>query len=110
MSNWGDEIVTHKAKKRGQIDAKVVAGNGKRKPRPWKVVGSWLFKGLEGMPRTYIAHRSADEEDCKKWIEKQSRTWWLSRQDQSERAAEKAKEEAEKRAAKYWIVGPEGRE
>lgn len=102
MSDWNAERALHKAKKLGQIDVKSVSG-GKRKPRPWKVVAK---SSIPGVTKEYTAYQGADEEACRRWIEKQARSWWLTRQDQSPRAISEAQKRAELLAARYRIVPP----
>lgn len=105
MSDWNKERAIHKAKKSGQIDVKPATG-GKRKPRAWKVVAQSV---IPGVLKEYTAYHGVDEEACKRWVEKQARSWWLRRQDQSPRAISDAQQRAEELAARYRIVPPKGR-
>lgn len=105
MSDWNKEKTLHKAKKIGQVDVKPVTG-GNRKPRKWKVVAKSVIPGLL---REYTAYHGVDEEACKRWIEKQARSWWLTRQDQSPRAISAAQQRAEEMAARYRIQPPKDR-
>lgn len=103
MSNWNEEAARHKAMRRGQIDAKVVSGKGKRKPRPWRVMAPPFFAGMGG---DFVAHRAVDKEAAVAWVEKQKRSYYMTRQDQSERASGQAQKVAKSWADRLWIVGP----
>lgn len=109
MSDWSEEQSIYKAKKIGQLDSKPATGGKNRKAKPWKVMARFLMRSTSGKERywEYVAYRGADEAACKAWITKESRSYFVRRQDQSERALMEAKQLAEERAGRYWIVGPE---
>ena len=100
MSDWNEEQAAHKAARRGITPLRPVAPS-KRKPRKWKVMGFLPF-----LKKEYVAHRSATEAEALTWIEKQSRSYPMRRQDQSDRARAEGERLAEERASRYRVVAP----
>ncbi len=105
MSDWNAKRSIYKAKRAGQIEAdRVRGGRGKKKPKPWRVMTRFSF----GACVEFVVHRAESEAAALAWIEKRARSYYISRQDRSERAHRTAQQAAQERAARYWIVGPEG--
>lgn len=108
MSNWDEEKSSYKAAKLGIIEQRPVGGGNRKKvDKPWKIMRQgWAFGGRPPRP-PYVAKRFQTKEEAEAWIEKQARSWYVNRIDQSPRATEIAKSRAIADAKKYWIVGPE---
>ena len=100
MSDWNEEPVRTKDKRRGVIEQSPVKGGRNKQVRQWKVVGPGFFNQGE-----FIWDRAATKEACEAWLAKQARSYYVSRRDtEQQRAA--AQRRAEQRAASYRIVGP----
>lgn len=109
MSNWHEEQAKHKAAKRGITELRPVGNKSKKKvDKPWEVWSKPLT--IAGITRPGAKDRRVDRyatrEQAEAWIEKQRRSWYMTRQDQSAAATECARACAEKWASRYYIKGP----
>lgn len=79
MSDYKEEANKYKAKRIGQIDAKVVAPVGRKPkvPKPWALVYIYNFKGLSSRLNAKPHRREfAREEDARHEYNKRMRQGW----------------------------------
>lgn len=101
MSDWNEACSIHKAKKIGQLDAKVIKGvNKNKKPKKeWHVYGPMFGK-------EYRMYSAATKEQCEKWLEKKSRWYYSLRTYKNSMDAATVESRAEEKMRGYRIVGP----
>ena len=105
MSNWQEEQAKHKSAKRGITELRPVGNKSKKKiAKPWEVWSRPIFKWVR---KDHRVGRYATREQAEAWIEKSRRSYYMTRQDQSQRALDEAKARAEKWASRYYIKGPD---
>ena len=105
MTNWHEEQAKHKAAKCGITELRPVGNKSKKKiDKPWEV---WSKPFFDWIRKDHRVARYATRQEAEAWIEKQKRSWYMTRQDQSARATEAARARAERSASKYYIKGPE---
>lgn len=113
MTTWGEENVKHKLAKRSPAPDKNPPNKLKKSPKKdWKVemrYPRWWRKSLSSENEKWVVfHRSVSRELCEAWCEKYARSYYISRQDQSERAHKSAAEQQRGRLKNMRIVGPDG--
>lgn len=105
MSDWNTEQAKHKAERRSPAPEVAPRSAPKRNKRKWKVEAPPI-RGLGGS--WWVIHHGESLENCLRWIDKQRRSYYVRRQDQSQRALDEALKRAEERANEYRIIDPDG--